>query len=244
MVDHCIVCPFVLTIVLYVLLSWPLYCMSFCLDHCIVCPFFLIIVLYVLLSWYNAMVRTKGHTIQWSRQRDIQYNDHNKRTYNTMVKTKGHTIQWSRKKDILLTIVLYVLLSWSLYYMSFCLDHCIVCPFVLIIVLYVLLSWPLYCITIQWSQQKDIQYNGQDKRTYNTMVKIKGHTIQWSRQKDIQYNGQDKRTYNTMIKTKGHTITLLTSLFLMCVVYKRFFDFNVQWRKIYLFQHQYIGDCT
>jgi hypothetical protein len=49
--DHCIVCPFVLIIALYVLLSWPLYCMSFCLDHCIVCPFVLTIVLYVLLSW-------------------------------------------------------------------------------------------------------------------------------------------------------------------------------------------------
>jgi hypothetical protein len=35
------------------------------------------------------------------------------------------------------------------------------------------------------------------------MIKTKGHTIQWSRQKDIQYNDQDKRTYNTMVKTKG-----------------------------------------
>jgi hypothetical protein len=91
------------------------------------------------------MVKTKGHTIQWSRQKDIQYNDQDKRTNNTMIKTKGHTIQWSRQK--VLIIVLYVLLSWPLYCKSFCLDHCIVCPFILTIVLYVLLSWPLYCMS-------------------------------------------------------------------------------------------------
>jgi hypothetical protein len=40
--------------------------------------------------------------------------------------------------------------------------------------------------------QKDIQYNGPNKRTYNTMDQTK-------EQKDIQYNGPNKRT-------KGHTI--------------------------------------
>jgi hypothetical protein len=120
---------------------------------------------------YNTMIKTKGHTIQWSRQKNIQYNGQDKRTYNTMVKKKGHTIQWSRKKE-------------SLYCMSFCLDHCIVCPFVLTIVLYVLLSWPLYCMSFCLDHcivchfvltiALYIQYNGQDKRTYNTMVKTKG----------------------------------------------------------------------
>jgi hypothetical protein len=36
--------------------------------------------------------RTKGHTIQWTKQKD-------KRTYNTMDQTKGHTIQWTKQKD-------------------------------------------------------------------------------------------------------------------------------------------------
>jgi hypothetical protein len=41
----------------------------------------------------------------------------------------------------------------------------------------------------QTKGQKDIQYNGPNKRT-------KGHTIQWTKQKD-------KRTYNAMDQTKG-----------------------------------------
>jgi hypothetical protein len=41
----------------------------------------------------------------------------------------------------------------------------------------------------QAKEQKDIQYNGPNKRT-------KGHTIQWTKQKD-------KMTYNTMNQTKG-----------------------------------------
>ena len=46
--------------------------------------------------------------------------------------------------------------------------------------------------TIQWPKVKDTQYNGQKKRTHNTMAKRKGHTIQWPKVKDIQYNGQSK----------------------------------------------------
>ena len=44
--------------------------------------------------------------------------------------------------------------------------------------------------TIQWTKVKDKQYNGQKKRTHNTMAKSKGHTIQWLKVKDTQYNGQ------------------------------------------------------
>ena len=44
--------------------------------------------------------------------------------------------------------------------------------------------------TIQWPKLKDTQYNGQKKRTHNTMVKSKGRTIQWPKVKDTQYNDQ------------------------------------------------------
>ena len=40
---------------------------------------------------------------------------------------------------------------------------------------------------------KDRQYNGQKKKTDNTMVKRKRQTIQWPKEKgqiDRQYNGQ------------------------------------------------------
>ena len=43
--------------------------------------------------------------------------------------------------------------------------------------------------TIQWPKEKDTQYNGQKKRTHNTMAKSKGHTIQWPKVKGTQYNG-------------------------------------------------------
>jgi hypothetical protein len=43
--------------------------------------------------------------------------------------------------------------------------------------------------TIQWSKEKDRQYNEQKKKTDNTMAKRKRQTIQWSKEKDRQYNG-------------------------------------------------------
>ena len=50
--------------------------------------------------------------------------------------------------------------------------------------------------TIQWSKEKgqiDRQYNGQKKKTDDTMTKRKRQTIQWPKekgQKDRQYSGQ------------------------------------------------------
>jgi hypothetical protein len=48
---HCVVCPFLLVIVLLVLFSWSLCCGSFSLGHCVAGPFLLVIVLLVLFSW-------------------------------------------------------------------------------------------------------------------------------------------------------------------------------------------------
>jgi hypothetical protein len=44
------------------------------------------------------------------------------------------------------------------------------------------------------------------KKTDNTMVKRKRQTIQWSKEKDRQYNGQKKKTDNTTAKRKRQTI--------------------------------------
>jgi hypothetical protein len=91
---HCIVCPLLLTIVLCVLYLWPLYCVSFTFDHCIVCPLLLTIVLCVLYFWplycvsftfgycivcpllfsIVLLIKSKGHTIQWPKVKDTQYN--------------------------------------------------------------------------------------------------------------------------------------------------------------------------
>jgi ribosomal protein L37E len=60
--------------------------------------------------------------------------------------------------------------------------------------------------TIQWPKEKDRQYNGQKKKTDNTMIKGTKKTIQWPKEKDRQYNGQMKKTDNTMIKSKRQTI--------------------------------------
>jgi hypothetical protein len=70
---HCSVCPLFLAIVLCVLYFWPLYCVSFIFGHCIVCPFLLSIVLCVLYFW--PLAKSKGHTIQWPKVKDTQYND-------------------------------------------------------------------------------------------------------------------------------------------------------------------------
>jgi hypothetical protein len=44
------------------------------------------------------------------------------------------------------------------------------------------------------------------EKTDNTMVKRKRQTIQWSKEKDRQYNSQKKTTDNTMTKRKIQTI--------------------------------------
>jgi hypothetical protein len=68
--------------------------------------------------------------------------------------------------------------------------------------------------TIQWSKEKDRPYNGQKKKTDNTMIKRKRQTIQWSKEKDRQYNGQKKKTDNTMIKRKRQILlSIVLSVF-------------------------------
>jgi hypothetical protein len=83
---HCIVCPFLGTIVLSVLFLLPLYCLSFSCYHCIVCPFLGTIVLSVLLTTdhrqlhnddYEEFDNTKRVTI--NRKKDKQYNGTKKR---------------------------------------------------------------------------------------------------------------------------------------------------------------------
>jgi uncharacterized membrane protein len=127
------------------------------------------------------MAKSKGHTIQWSKVKDTQYNDQKKRTHNTMNKSKRHTKQTlycvSFTFDhcivcpLLLIIVLCVLYFWPLYCVSFTFDHCIVCPLLLIIVLCVIYFWSLYCVSFTFGHcivcllllaivVKDIQYNG------------------------------------------------------------------------------------
>jgi hypothetical protein len=64
----------------------------------------------------------------------------------------------------------------------------------LTIVLFVFVFWPLYCLslsfdkrqTIQWSKDKDKQYNDQKTKTNNTMIKRQRQTIQWSKDKNKQ----------------------------------------------------------
>jgi amino acid transporter len=196
-----------------------LYCLSFPLGHCIVCLFLLGIVLSVFSSWAlyclsfplrgkdiqyndkeektkNAMTKRKRQTIQWPRGKDIQYNDHEEKTDNTMTKRRRQAIQCFS--------------SWSLYCLSFPLGHCIVCRFFLVIVLSVFFSWSLYCLwkrqTIQWPRGKDRQHKAQEETTDNTMTKKKRQTIQWPRGKDRQCNDQDEKTYNTMTNRKRQTI--------------------------------------
>jgi Sec-independent protein secretion pathway component TatC len=79
---HCIVCLLLLIIVLCVLYFWSLYCVSFTFGHCIVCPLLLTIVLYVFYFWSLYCVsftfdhcKSKGHTIQWPKVKDTQYNE-------------------------------------------------------------------------------------------------------------------------------------------------------------------------
>jgi hypothetical protein len=39
------------------------------------------------------MIKRKGKTIQWPKEKDRQYNDQRNKTDNTMAKRKGQTIQ-------------------------------------------------------------------------------------------------------------------------------------------------------
>jgi hypothetical protein len=79
--------------------------------------------------------------------------------------------------------------------------------------------------TIQWTKEKDRQYNDQKKKTDNTMIKRKRQTIQWLKEKDIPYNGQKKKTDNTMIKRKRFFsfVHCIVCLFLLVIVLSVFF---------------------
>jgi Zn-dependent protease with chaperone function len=100
---HCMVSPFYLAMVLFLLFIWPLYCLSFLFGHCIVSPFYLAIILSLLFIWplyclsfllghcivspfYLAIVLTLLETIQWPNKKERQYNDQIKRRDNTMAK--------------------------------------------------------------------------------------------------------------------------------------------------------------
>jgi hypothetical protein len=78
----------------------------------------------------NTMIKRKRQTIQWTKEEDRQYNGQKKKTDNTMIKRKRQTIQWPKE-----AIVLSVFFFWPLYCLSFSFDHCIVCLFLLVIVL-------------------------------------------------------------------------------------------------------------
>jgi hypothetical protein len=45
------------------------------------------------------MVKSKGKTTKWLKQKDRQHNGQKYRTDNTMVKSKGQTTQWLKVKD-------------------------------------------------------------------------------------------------------------------------------------------------
>ena len=44
------------------------------------------------------MPKSKGHTKQQPKVKDMQYNGQKQRTYNTMAKSKGQTTQWPKEK--------------------------------------------------------------------------------------------------------------------------------------------------
>jgi hypothetical protein len=128
------------------------------------------------------MAKSKGHTIQWPKVKDTQYNDMVCPLLLVIVLcvlyfwplycvsfTFGHCIVC----PLLLAIVLCVLFFWPLYCVSFSFGHCIVCPLLLAIVLCVLYVWPFYCMSFTFGHYKS-----------------KGNTIQWPKVKDTQYNGQ------------------------------------------------------
>jgi hypothetical protein len=77
----------------------------------------------------------------------------------------------------------------------------------LAIVLSVLLCWPLYCLPFSVGHCiVGRQYNGQQRRTDNTMANREGQTIQWPTEKDRQCNDQQRRADNTMANREGQTI--------------------------------------
>jgi protein-S-isoprenylcysteine O-methyltransferase Ste14 len=188
---HCIVCLFLLDIVLSVFSSWSLYCPSFPLGHCIVCLFLLVIVLSVFSKTNNTMAKRKRHTIQCPRGKDRQCNDQEEKTDNKMVFL------------FLFVIVLSVFYFWSLYCLSFPLGHCIVCLFLMVIVLFVFYFWSLYCLFFT-------QYNVQEEKTHNTMTKRKRQTIQCPRGKDRQCKDQEEK--NCIVCLFRFVIVLSVSL--------------------------------
>jgi amino acid transporter len=65
---HCIVCLFLLAIVLSVFYFCPLYCLSFSFVYCIVCLFLF------KKKTDNTMAKSKRQTIQWTKVKGRQYN--------------------------------------------------------------------------------------------------------------------------------------------------------------------------
>jgi hypothetical protein len=62
--------------------------------------------------------------------------------------------------------------------------------------------------TTQWLKEKNRQYNGQKKKTDNTMAKRKRQTTQWLKEKNRQYNGQKKKGKNANNHLKNEHIKL------------------------------------
>jgi hypothetical protein len=70
---------FLLTIVLFVFVFWPLYCLSLFNGQ--------------KTKTNNTMVKRQRQTIQWSKDKDKQYNDQKTKTNNTKIKRQRQTIQ-------------------------------------------------------------------------------------------------------------------------------------------------------
>jgi hypothetical protein len=94
------------------------------------------------------MAKSKGHTIQWPKVKDTQYNGQSKgHLYFLPLYCVSFTFGHCIVCPFLLIIVLCVLYFWPLYCVSFTFGHCIVCPLLLATVLCVLYFWPLYCVS-------------------------------------------------------------------------------------------------
>jgi hypothetical protein len=125
------------------------------------------------------MAKRKRQTIQWPKEKDRQYNGQKKTIDNTMAKRKRQTI-----------IHVNYLFGVSEF------APILTCPRgvrgVHFVKLHVFTFGVPYCY-VRWI--KDKQYNGQKKKTDNTMAKRKRQTIQWPKEKDRQYNGQKKTEF-------------------------------------------------
>jgi hypothetical protein len=51
------------------------------------------------------MIKRQRQTIQWSKDKDKQYNGQKTKTNNTMIKRQRQTIQWSKEKTKVQTII-------------------------------------------------------------------------------------------------------------------------------------------